>query len=86
MPEVAVKKYVVRLSPEDQAKGATANRVAADAFAANVLLVVRQIQANGATTSRAIAEALNARGIRTARGGAWHGSTVLNLLSRRTTT
>ena len=65
-----------------QAKGATANRAAADAFAANVLPVVRQIQASGATTLRAIAEALNARGIRTARGGAWHAMTVQNLLAR----
>ena len=52
------------------------------AFAANVLPVVRQIQAAGATTHRAIAEALNARGIRTARGGQWHVSTVQNLLAR----
>ena len=44
-----------------QAKGATANRMAADAFAANVLPVVRQIQDTGATTLRAIAEALNTR-------------------------
>jgi hypothetical protein len=44
--------------------------------------IVRQIQATGATTSRAIAEALNARGIRSARGGAWHDSTVRNLLLR----
>ena len=58
------------------------NRAAADAFAANVLPVVRQIQATGATTSRAIAQALNARGIRTARGGAWYSSTVRNLLAR----
>ena len=68
--------------PAAQAKGVAVNRAAADAFAANVLPVVRQIQATGATTSRAIAEALNARGIRTARGGAWHSSTVLNLLAR----
>jgi DNA invertase Pin-like site-specific DNA recombinase len=67
---------------EAQAKGATANRAAADAFAANVLPVVRQIQAAGATTTRAIAEALNARGVRTARGGAWYSSTVRNLLER----
>ena len=67
---------------EASAKGATANRAAADAFAANVLPVVRQIQASGATTLRAIAEALNARGIRTARGGAWHAMTVQNLLAR----
>ena len=67
---------------EAAAKGATANRAAADAFAANVLPVVRQIQTAGATTHRAIAEALNARGIRTARGGQWHVSTVQNLLAR----
>jgi len=63
-------------------KGAAANRTAADAFAANVLPIVRQIEAAGATTHRAIAAALNARGIRTARGGAWHDSTVRNLLRR----
>jgi DNA invertase Pin-like site-specific DNA recombinase len=68
--------------PAAQAKGADANRAGADAFAANVLPVVRQVQASGATTYRAIAEALNARGIRTARGGAWHDSTVRNLLKR----
>jgi len=68
--------------PVAQAKGVAVNRAAADAFAANVLPVVRQIQATGATTSRAIAEALNARGVRTARGGAWHSSTVRNLLAR----
>ena len=67
---------------EAAAKGAAAQRMAADAFAANVLPVVRQIQAAGATTHRAIAEALNARGIRTARGGQWHVSTVQNLLAR----
>ena len=67
---------------EAQAKGADANREAADAFAGNVLPVVREPRAAGVTTARAIAEALNARGIRTARGGEWHYSTVRNLLSR----
>jgi hypothetical protein len=65
-----------------QAKGVAANREAADAFAANVLPIVRQIQAVGATTHRAIAQALNDRGVRTARGGDWHDSTVRNLLAR----
>ena len=68
--------------PEAQAKGVAANRVAADAFAANLLPIVCQIQAAGATTFRAIATALNDRGVRTARGGAWHDSTVRNLLAR----
>jgi len=67
---------------EAAAKGAAANQTAAETFAANVLPVVRQIQAAGATSHRAIAKALNARGIRTARGGQWHVSTVQNLLAR----
>ena len=67
---------------EASAKGAGANKAGADAFAANVLPVVRQVQASGATTLRAVAEALNARGIRTARGGAWYDTTVRNLLAR----
>jgi DNA invertase Pin-like site-specific DNA recombinase len=68
--------------PDAQAKGVAANREAADAFAANVLPTLRQIQASGATTFRAIAAALNNRGVRTARGGLWHDSTVRNLLAR----
>lgn len=65
-----------------QAKGVATNRKAANAFAANVLPIVRQIQATGDTTHRAIAQALNDRGVRTARGGGWHDSTVRNLLAR----
>ncbi len=68
--------------PEAAAKGASANRAAADAFAANVLPVVRQIEASGIKGYRALAEALNARGIRTARGGEWHATTVRNLVTR----
>jgi DNA invertase Pin-like site-specific DNA recombinase len=71
--------------PAAQAMGQAANRQAADAFAANVLPVVRQMQASGAVSLQAIAAALNARGIRTARGGAWHASTVRNLLQREVT-
>jgi DNA invertase Pin-like site-specific DNA recombinase len=67
---------------EAQAKGGAATRQAADTFAANALPMVRQLKAQGATTARAIAKALNARGIRTARGGEWHHSTVRNLLAR----
>lgn len=59
-----------------------ANRAAADRHAANVRPIVREIQAAGATSLRDIAAALNARGVRTARGGEWHSSTVRNLLLR----
>jgi DNA invertase Pin-like site-specific DNA recombinase len=63
-------------------KAHAANRAGADQFAANVLPILREIQASGLTTLRDLAGALNARGIRTARGGAWHSSTVRNLLLR----
>jgi len=63
-------------------KGAAEQCTDAPAFAANVLPIVRQIEAAGAKTIRAIAKALNARGVHTARGGDWHGSTVGNLLAR----
>jgi hypothetical protein len=47
-----------------------------------VLPIVRQVQAAGVTGLANIAQALNDRGIRTARGGVWHNSTVRNLLAR----
>jgi hypothetical protein len=68
--------------PEAQAKGANANRTAADAFAANVMPAVCEIEAAGVTAVRPIAEALNARGMRTACDGEWHHSTVRNMLAR----
>jgi DNA invertase Pin-like site-specific DNA recombinase len=71
---------------EAQVMGGAASRTAADTFAANVLPVVRDLRTSGLTTTRAIAEALNARGIRTARGGEWHHSTVRNLLLRQQAT
>ena len=67
---------------EASAKGAAANQDVARAFAANVLPIIRQMQAAGVTGLRGLAMALNERGVRTARGGAWHNSTVRNLLAR----
>jgi DNA invertase Pin-like site-specific DNA recombinase len=69
---------------EAAVKAHAANRAAADQFASNVLPVVREIQAAGITSLGGIATALNARGVRTARGGTWHSSTVRNLLLRTT--
>jgi DNA invertase Pin-like site-specific DNA recombinase len=68
--------------PDASAKGAEANREAADTFASNVLPIVRQIEATGVKGHRGIAAALNARGVRTARGGEWHATTVRNLMAR----
>jgi DNA invertase Pin-like site-specific DNA recombinase len=65
-----------------QKLGAASNAQAADVFAANVLPIVQQLQANGVTALRALAGALNARGVRTARGGAWHPTSVGRLFER----
>jgi DNA invertase Pin-like site-specific DNA recombinase len=54
----------------------------ADEFAANILPIIRAIQAAGPIGMVTIAKELNGRGIRTARGGRWHVSSVANLLAR----
>lgn len=63
-------------------RGVLRQQEAADAHAARVLPIVRHLQASGISTTRAIADALNERGVKTARGGSWHRSTVANLLKR----
>ncbi|AWM88271.1 recombinase family protein [Microvirga sp. 17 mud 1-3] len=67
---------------EAQKLGAAANAQAADAFAANVLPIVRSIEAAGVTSLRRIADALNARGVQTPRGGQWHAKSVGRLMER----
>ncbi len=64
-------------------KGVSVRMQQADAFAANVLPIIRDIENAGVTTLKGIAEALNARGIKTARGGSWHPTTVKNVLQRQ---
>ena len=68
---------------EAQSKGAAANRKQAEQFANNVMPIIDTIRGSGITTFKGIAEALNARSVKTARGGAWHDSTVRNLLARQ---
>lgn len=62
--------------------GAAMNARTADAFAANVLPIVRSVEAAGIKSLRGIADALNARGVHTSRGGQWHAKTVGRLLGR----
>ena len=73
-----------RASEQRQAarKGAAVNVARADSHAANVLPVSEQTRAGGASFRQVAAE-LNARGIKTARGGAWHAATVRNILTRQ---
>ena len=62
--------------------GCKAQAADADAFAANILPIVRTIQAAGIVTLRDIAGALTARGVRTARGGEWSSMQVSRILKR----
>ena len=62
--------------------GAAVQAREADAFAANVLPVIRELQSNGTGSLRSIAEALNARNVKTARGGAWTAVQVARIIGR----
>jgi hypothetical protein len=54
----------------------------ADRFAAGTRPVIAAMQAAGNLGLGSLADGLNNRGVRTARGGRWHASTVKNLLAR----
>jgi len=62
------------------AKAVAARQANAASHARNTLPIVADIIANGIKSHRAIADALNARGIKSARGGRWHRSSVANVL------
>jgi DNA invertase Pin-like site-specific DNA recombinase len=67
---------------EAGAKGAERVRIQANAFAARVLPIIRELQAAGVTSLNAIAKALNARAVPSARGGEWQAVQVRNILAR----
>lgn len=54
----------------------------ADTFARDRLEIIADLESGGITSLSAIAGELNRRGIKTARGGKWHPSTVKNLQNR----
>ena len=62
--------------------GRTTQIQAADEFALRVLPVIRAIRSEEPLSLASMADALNRRGIRSARGGKWHVSSVANLLAR----
>ncbi len=62
--------------------GREAQQSEAARFAQNILPLIESIQAAGTTGMVAIAKALNDRGVRTARGGQWHCSSVRNVMNR----
>jgi DNA invertase Pin-like site-specific DNA recombinase len=64
------------------ARGRVIQVRAAEEFAQGILPVIRAIQAGGNTSFASVAGALNDRGVKSARGGKWHVSSVANVLSR----
>jgi DNA invertase Pin-like site-specific DNA recombinase len=64
------------------ALGRATQIAAADEFVSGLLPVVLAIRQTGAKSLEAMSQALNQRGIRTARGGKWHASSVANLFVR----
>lgn len=65
----------------DLSKGWEASTAAADNYATSIAGFLRQAQKSGESL-RGIAEILNKQGIKTARGGLFHASTVRNLIQR----
>jgi DNA invertase Pin-like site-specific DNA recombinase len=62
--------------------GRSVQTATADEFVAGLVPIIQAIRGTGAVTLRDMTEALNRRGIRSARGGKWHVSSVKNLLAR----
>jgi hypothetical protein len=67
---------------EARERGAATNKALADAYAANVLSVIREIRRAGETSLHQIANALNARGIATPKAGSGYAKSVSNVLAR----
>jgi DNA invertase Pin-like site-specific DNA recombinase len=61
-------------------------RNSADRHAADLVPIIRQLRSEGHQSLRQLASALNKRHFRTPRGGAWHPTSVRNLLARAATT
>jgi hypothetical protein len=62
--------------------GALANKRAADSRARALVSIIRELRAAGFVSRRALADVLNRRAIPTARGGRWHYTTVVRVLTR----
>ncbi len=72
----------LRRAAKGNAAAVAAVRAQANAHAADLGPTVAALRDAGVTSLSGMATALNERGIRTPRGGRWHASSVVNLLSR----
>lgn len=75
----------LRRAGKGNAAGVLAVKTKAQEYAQEMQAVVSNLQAQGKTSLGALAEALNKGGYKTPRGGAWHKTSVKNLLNRFTT-
>jgi hypothetical protein len=71
-----------RLIRRDRHPGAMANKRSADSHAFALVPTIRKLLAAGFVSRHALADELNRRGIPTARGGRWHYTTVVRMLTR----
>ena len=83
----AAKARGVRLGnptnlPDAQAAGHETLVKQADDHAAKVVVTIRDIVRSGVYSVHKIADQMNERGVRTRRGGAWHGTSVSNMIKR----
>jgi hypothetical protein len=63
-------------------RGAVAGKRAAEARARALASTLRELRAAGFISRQALADELNRRGIPTARGGSWHYTTIVRMLTR----
>jgi DNA invertase Pin-like site-specific DNA recombinase len=69
-------------SKRTRALAVDALQARADAKAADLAPIIKELQVAGKTSLRAIAEGLNEQGIPTARGGKWSSPQVMRMLER----
>lgn len=62
--------------------GRAALVASADKLVESSVPIVKAVRSAGAATLREMVHALNRRGVKAPRGGAWHPSSVANLLTR----
>lgn len=72
----------LRRAAKGNVAGVQAIQLQADAHAEDLRPVLRSLAGEGVTSLGGIAKAFNERGIQTPRGGAWHKTSVSNLLAR----
>jgi hypothetical protein len=69
-------------SRRQAAHGALGSKRTADSRALALVSTIRELRAAGFISHWALADELNQRGIPTARGGSWHYTTVVRMLTR----